>query len=101
MTQPTRNGTIVRRLRAFWRVCGWPIIWTLALASFLCGYVGFAQYYRAQGVDLSVSELVYRTVQLYVLQSGAVDHPVPVLLDIARFLAPAVFGYTAISCMAD
>ncbi|MCC6795284.1 MAG: hypothetical protein IT366_09215, partial [Candidatus Hydrogenedentes bacterium] len=77
MNLASRNGMFGERLRAFWRVCGWPIIWALGVASFVCGYVGFAQYYRAQGDSFSVLELVYRTIQLYVLQSGALDHSVP------------------------
>ncbi|MCC6798069.1 MAG: hypothetical protein IT366_23355, partial [Candidatus Hydrogenedentes bacterium] len=95
MANTSHIGPRWKSVRAFWRVWGWPVIWALAVASFASGYVGFAQYYRAQGESFSVLELVCRTIQRYVLQSGALDHSVPPALDIARFLAPAVFGYTA------
>lgn len=88
-----------KRFQIFWRIWGWPVIWALGVVSFVCRYVGFAKNYRAHGESFSVLELVYRKIQLYVLQSGALDHSVPPAVYIARLLAPAVLGYKAVRAL--
>ncbi len=48
----------------------------------------------------SVGSLLYLTLQLFVLESGAVPGAVPWELEIARFMAPAVSAYTATMALA-
>jgi len=56
----------------------------------ICGTAGFAEYYsQQQRIDVGISDLIYQTLQLFVLQSESVTQP-PLLLEIARFGA-AVF----------
>lgn len=64
------------------------------------GTVGFLVWAEEAGEEMSVLDAFYLSVQLFVLQSGAVAPPVPLSLEIARFLAPIVAGYTAISASA-
>ena len=56
-----------------------------SLASFICGLVGF----HIAGPEESLSTKLYLTLQLFTFESGNVDGPVPLSLDIARWLAPA------------
>ena len=73
----------------------WAVVGGLALLALILGYVGLRQVYEAKGY--SPTELLYRSLQLFVLEGGAVeDEPVPLSLEIARILAPAVAAYAAI-----
>jgi hypothetical protein len=66
----------------------------------ILGYVGFARHFAALGQSRSPGDLLYLTVQLFVLESGAVVGPVGWELELARFLAPAVAAYTAVQALA-
>ena len=55
---------------------------------------------RALGQSRSPGDLLYLTLQLFVLESGAVVGPVGWELEVARFLAPAVAAYTAVLALA-
>ena len=77
------------------RIVEWAIVGGLALAAVVLGYVGFSDVYEER--RFGSSELLYRSLQLFVLESGAVPEPsVPLSLEIARVLAPAVAAYAAI-----
>ncbi len=67
----------------------------------LClGYVGFAKHFAAVGQVRSSLDLLYLTLQLFPLQSGAVPPPISWELEVARLLAPAVAAYTAVQALA-
>jgi hypothetical protein len=70
----------------------------VTLAAFGLGFEGFA---RVQG-SASTLDLVYLSLQLFVLQSGALPAgtPVPWTLDVARFLAPGVAAYATLRVLA-
>jgi TrkA-N domain/RyR domain len=73
----------------------WAVVGALALVALVLGYIGFAQVYADE--DYRPGELLYRSLQLFVLESGAVnDATAPLSLEIARVLAPAVAAYAAI-----
>ena len=77
------------------RIAEWALVAALALTALVLGYVGFSKVYAGQGYG--PSELLYRSLQLFVLESGAVqDTSVPLSLQIARILAPALAAYAAI-----
>ncbi len=65
------------------------------MVALVLGYNGFSHYYLAQGKPRSVFDLIYATIQLFVMESGNVDPPLNRQLELARFLAPAVTIYTA------
>jgi hypothetical protein len=83
------------RIRPGWLKIEWPLIWFLSLASLLLGYVGFREHYATVGDPHTVLDLIYFSLQLFLLESGSVSQPVPWQLEVARFLAPAVTIYTA------
>lgn len=96
------------RLRLFWRrhpgrwwnVCEWPVVCILGLAALTLGCIGFAKHSAFTGLRRSLWDLIYLSLQLFLLESGSVDPPVGLELNIARFLAPFVSGYTAVQALA-
>ncbi|HOG45693.1 MAG TPA: NAD-binding protein [Anaerolineae bacterium] len=90
-----RRRALDRQLHLVWQDVEWPVVVALALAAFVLGYIGFARNAVAQGQALTPWDLFYLSLQLFVLQSGAVPGPVGWELNLARLLAPAVAGYTA------
>jgi hypothetical protein len=69
----------------------WLISGAAVLAAGL-GFVGFRGYLHATGGPMGSWDVAYLTVQLFVLESGALEEgdAIPVSLQVARFLAPAV-----------
>jgi hypothetical protein len=66
------------------------------VASIALGYVGFSKYFSALDEIRSPLDISYLTLQLFTAQSGALPSPLPLELQIARFLAPAMTLYTAL-----
>jgi voltage-gated potassium channel Kch len=66
--------------------------------SLLLGYVGFAWHLRGQQPPYARIEILYRSLQLFVLEDGTVrDAPWP--LNVARFLGPLTAAYTALQAL--
>src|SRR4030042_3483236 len=64
----------------------WTILFLLGIIAFVFGLSGFGFLYKDQ--NESLLNLIYLTLQLFMLRSGLYSgSPIP-LLDIARFLAP-------------
>jgi len=95
-TEPSRD----RRLRQLWREYQWPVLLCLEAILFVLGYVGFARYTAALGESRSQLDMLYLTLQLVTLESGAVSGPVSWHLEVARLLLPAVTAYTALAAFA-
>ena len=88
------------RLGRLWRRHQWLVIGGLWLVVGILGFVGFAKHFAVQGESRSPGDLLYLTIQLFVLESGVVKGPVGWELEVARFLAPAVAAYTALLALA-
>ncbi|MFC1875220.1 NAD-binding protein [Chloroflexota bacterium] len=88
-----------KRLRRLLRDYKWPLIGFIWLVAIALGYIGFSKYFLASGVTSSPGKTFYHTLQLFTLESGWVS-PVGWELQLARFLAPAVAGYTALQALA-
>ncbi len=78
----------------------WPVVGVLVVVALVLGYVGWAQYFDARPETKSFWDLLYLDVQLFFLQSGAVPGPIPVVLEIARFLAFSVAAFAAVKAVA-
>jgi len=89
-----------RRGRPAWKSARWPAIGALFIAAVILGWIGFDHNMAALGQPGSFPDKLYLSLQLFVLQSGAVPPPVPWQLDVARFLAPAVTAYATLSAVA-
>lgn len=68
----------------------WWVLAALFGAAFVLGWCGFYQHAAEHGVDRSVWDHLYLTLQLFSLESGAAAAPLPWELELARFLAPLV-----------
>lgn len=66
----------------------------------ILGWIGFDRSMAALGQSGSFLDKLYLSIQLFVLQSGAVPPPIPWQLDVARFLAPAVAASAAFIAIA-
>jgi hypothetical protein len=86
------------RFRMWWRTYHWWVVAIAAFAALLLGAVGFSDY--AGTAEGSVLDDLYLSLQLFVLQSGAVDGPRPPVLEVARWLAPLVAAYAALALVA-
>jgi hypothetical protein len=83
------------RGRQFWSETRWILVGIFWLVGLVLGYAGFALYARDQALDWSASDVFYRTLQLIILESGSVGGQANWMLEIARFLLPALTAYTA------
>lgn len=89
-----------KRLRRWLGDHKWLLIGALWVVAGALGYVGFSRHLLAIGEPSSSWDVLYLTIQLFVLQSGSVSGPVTWELQAARFLAPAMTAYTAIQALA-
>ena len=89
----------LRRLgRALWEA-QWLLLGLVGLAAVILGFVGFQRHFDALGDTPSVWDVLYRDLQLFVLEWGSVARPVPWELQVARFLAPAVTAAAAVGAL--
>ncbi|HVS02736.1 MAG TPA: NAD-binding protein, partial [Thermoanaerobaculia bacterium] len=89
-----------RGRRAALRDYEWPVVWVIAFLTLVLGAWGFWLWAARGGGDPRLPEVTYRSLQLFVLESGDVPPPVPWPLQVARFLAPMVAVYTASKALA-
>ena len=87
-------------MRRFWKHIQWPLVGLLTVVALVLGFVGFGSFFAALGEPRSQFDVLYLTLQLFVLESGSVWGPVPWELQVARLLAPAVAGYAAVGALA-
>jgi voltage-gated potassium channel Kch len=90
------RGGVTRRSRITWETVRWPVTAAAVLVVFVLGYVGFSRRFPG----LSATDVVYRTLRLFVFEGGDVEPPAPWMLDVARFAAPVVAGLTAMVALA-
>jgi len=76
-------------------------VWLVLLVLFLLihglGIWGFVLYELAQGRAVESRLMVYQSLQLFVLESGAIASPIPWQLELARWLAPALTALAAVT----
>jgi len=87
-------------MKRAWSYIEWPVVGCLGIAALVLGYIGFARYWAQLGEVRSPFDLFYLSLQLFVLESGYVQHAVPFELQVARYLAPGVAAYTAVQAFA-
>ena len=83
-----------------WRENRWTVLLLLSLVALALGYLGFQENARATGQQRSAGDLMYLAVQLFTMNSGAVDQPVGWKLEVARVLAPLVTAVAALEAFA-
>ena len=95
-----RNTRTWSSLRMTWERYRWLIIGSCWLAAFILGTIGFAEHARLTGEARPPSTLLYLTLQLISMNSGAVSEPIPWQLNLARFLIPFLTAFTALQAFA-
>src|SRR5687767_12847123 len=87
-------------LASFWQDLEWPVIGGLAVMSPVLGsFVYYAQF-LTEGITRTFWDILYLDIQLFLIQMPDLKGPLNPALNIARFLAPAVAGYTAWQALA-
>lgn len=82
---------MIRRANLIWVTLG--VLWAAAL---VLGVAGFAHHAQIHDLDADVWDALYQTFQLIPMNSGAVIPPIPVELQLARFLMPLLTWTAAI-----
>lgn len=111
MGEPIRDSAwkrLRRRGRVLWRdkikprVDTWrlPALVVGAVVILAVGYVGFLKHWKARGEPRTCFDLFYYSLQLFIMESGAVEGPVPVELQVARLAAPLLAASAAVGALA-
>ncbi len=101
-------GSAIKRISRFWvkkafpwlARARWGILGSLWLLALGLGYVGFREHFRVTNEPATTWDLLYLTLQLFVMESGGERGLLSWQLQAARFLAPAVSVYTALQALA-
>ncbi len=78
----------------------WAFVSLAGAVAFGLGIAGFQQHAVSHGQSFGLLGLCYRALQLFVLESGAVEPPVPPALEVARWLAPLTAAFAAAAAVA-
>ena len=62
----------------------------LILFSLVLGTIGFYQHAILHSIEPDILTSIYLSLQLFVLNSGGVPDPIPLTLEVSRFLAPSL-----------
>jgi hypothetical protein len=93
------RGTLARTLPAI----RWIVLATAGAVALVLGYIGYAEYfdhlYRIHQLDFGPrwTDCLYHSLALFWPATSPTRTRLPIWLDIARFLAPAVSGYAALA----
>jgi hypothetical protein len=66
----------------------WITLIALFILSLTVGAFGFQSYFIIHGEEHSWMRSIYRTIQLFTLEGGDLQEPIPQVLQIVRFTAP-------------
>lgn len=103
-SETTFRRTLTRRLIDLYQNHEWQLVGIGYLVAFTLGTHGFFRYFDGSIPGATQFErglhLVYLTAQLFILESGLdAGARVPLTLQLARLLAPAVLGFTAVTAV--
>ena len=85
--------------RQIWNEIQWFLLGIIWLAGLLLGYAGFHRYSSEYGLDWTTWDILYNTIQLVIMNSGSVDGRINGMLQVARFLLPALTAFTALQAL--
>lgn len=91
------------KLRWWWNTYEWHFVICMVLFITVLGYIGFRKHLPQTGDSNTPWDLLYRTLQLFVIDSGSMESielPIDWELNAARFLAPLITTYTAVQALA-
>jgi hypothetical protein len=85
-----------RRQRSNDRIYLLGILW---VAGIILGVIGFSQSAAIHAHPITFWDALFQTIQLVSLNSGAVEDPVPLALELARFMIPILTAAAAINAL--
>jgi hypothetical protein len=95
-------GAFTRKaLRNLWRDFEWPVVGLLALIAMILAHFGYWSHLKGQKPPPTFWDLLYFDLQLFLIQMPNLTPPLNPALNVGRFLAPAVAGYTAWQALAE
>lgn len=65
----------------------------------MLGWFGFREHFQILGEQRSPLDCFYLSLQLFTLESGSIQPPIPATLQVARFLAAALAIYAAVQAL--
>jgi len=86
----------MRKAKIWWQDHQWTLVGIAAVLSLYFGIMGFRDHFASAGESHSFFELLYRSLQLFIMESGAFSGAINWKLELARFLSPAIAAYAAI-----
>ena len=85
------SGRLKQMLITVWQANRrWIIMIFSTFTVIVMGYAGFYQYFIQHNLPTRFLSLLYVTLQLFMMESGAVEGPPPLLLELARYAAPLI-----------
>lgn len=100
MTTHTGRWSLRIRTKRWFGDYKWPLIGFMWVVALVLGYAGFSKYFSGIADSRSPLDTFYHTLQLFTLASGSLSGSLPLELQVARFLAPAMAVYTALQALA-
>ncbi len=85
-----------RRQRNNYRIYLLGILW---VAGIILGVIGFSQSAAIHNQQITIWDALFQTIQLISLNSGDVIGPVPLALQLARFMIPILTAAAAINAL--
>ncbi|MFW9998312.1 MAG: NAD-binding protein, partial [Candidatus Odinarchaeota archaeon] len=76
----------------------WFYLAGLGLITLVLGFIGFSKLAAEQNLYHSPSTIFYKVLRLFILE-GEFTTPIPLELEIARFLAPAFLAYAGLKAL--
>lgn len=86
-------------MRQFWSENRWFLLGFAWVVSLALGLSGFSIFAVENGHAWTPGDILYRTLQLVTMNSGAVDGKVNWMLDASRFLLPLLTAYTVLQAL--
>ena len=100
MRQRKNKKFTVHEIWQWWHRNQWLLIGVAWIAALILGFIGFARNAASTRNALTPWDLVYLTLQLIPMNSGAVQGPVSWELNAARLLIPFLTAFTALRALA-
>ncbi len=83
-------------MRRWWERYRWPVITVLFVVVLVLGYVGYRTLFENRGEPYTVADLLYLDLQLFFVNVSDRGEDVPLALNVAKFAAPLLAGYSAL-----
>jgi hypothetical protein len=86
----------VPAVRRWWERYRWPTIAVLFVVVLVLGFVGYRTLFDSRGEPYTTADLLYLDLQLFFVNVSDRGEDIPLALNIAKFAAPALAGYSAL-----